>query len=362
MNARVTASFALASLLAGAPAAAQHVVAGFPRVNQSDVTGPAVTSGDQLSFEPGTVQSVSCAAAWGIRTEARGIDSLLMRLGLTTPDSVALDAEAQRTVGLLLAGGRDSDQAGQRVLAALSPDSSQPPAAREAARKLVHSLSGLLDVVGRIDPADPGRGPSTRLYEAVGAWDDFVDASSPAFLPHPPEEFFAILAVLARLDRAAIEHSYRDGDTGQVDAFGLECAPPIIAEPIVEVAFEVCVLSEGDFRPVPGVFLPASGDSLVGPDRRPLSEAHPHNRGYAIGAPWFSRDHPITFQGHEYRQWGMSRVVRPGELQPAGDYLGIRVFVSPEDKRPPDVIYVPFRDRCEVQAYRRTVEYRRVRG
>ena len=85
--------FSLAALGAAAllalpgPAAAQRVVAGFPRINQSDVTGPALTSGDQLNFEPGTVQSISCAAAWGVRTEGRKVDEARYKLTLARADS-----------------------------------------------------------------------------------------------------------------------------------------------------------------------------------------------------------------------------------------------------------------------------------
>jgi hypothetical protein len=345
-------------------AAAQRVVAGFPRINQSDVTGPALTSGDQLNFEPGTVQSISCAAAWGVRTEGRKVDETLYRLTLATVDSPArvLWEGAQRDVALLLAGGPAARDAAARVEAALAPPSNR--GARHEARRLVARLDGLLAAVGRMDPADPGRGAPTRLYEAVGAWDEYLDVSSGAYLAAPPDEMLAIRAVLSRLDHAAIEHAARDGDTEVVDAFGLACAPPPLPAVVEERPFEVCALSAGDFRAVHGVFLPATGDSLVEVEgvRRPLSEVYPDRDGYAVGASWFGRDRPITVGGREYRQWGMSRVVRLGELVPAGEIQGVRFFVMPGEATPPDVIYLPFRSGCEVQPYRRAAEYRRVRG
>ena len=359
------AALAAAALLwAAAPAEAQRVVDGFLRVNQSDVTGPAVTSGDQLNFEPGTVQSVSCAAAWGIRTEGRKVDEALYRLVLAPADTPArvLWEGAQRDVARLLAGGPGARAAGRSVAAALSPASNR--GARGEARRLVVRLEGLLGAVGRMDPRDPGRGAPTRLYESVGAWDDFVDASSAPFLAAPPDEMLAIQAVLARLDRAAIEHAARDGDTEAVDAFGLACAPPPAPVAVEEIPFEVCVLAEGDFRWARGLFVPATGDSLAeaGGARRPFAEAYPGREGYAAGLPWFARDTPVVVGGREYRQWGMSRVVTPGELAPSGTHRGVPVFVAPGERTPPDVIYLPFRPGCEVQPYRRSAEYRRVRG
>src|SRR5690348_15114729 len=78
---RWTVAAALLALAAGAGSAAgQKVIPGFARVNQSDITGPSVTSSDMVTFEPGTVQSMNCAGAWGLldqgRTLGRELDSL----------------------------------------------------------------------------------------------------------------------------------------------------------------------------------------------------------------------------------------------------------------------------------------------
>lgn len=369
---------AAAVLLASADAAeAQRVVAGFTRINQSDVTGPAVTSGDQLSFEFGRVQSVSCAAAWGLRTEARALGQDLSALTLRAVGEAerVLWEGAQRDLAALLAGGPGARAAGRRVRDVLTPASNRSVGARRAAGALVGRLEGLLGEVERMDPRDPGRGAPTRLYASVGAWDDFVDASSDAFLAAPTQDMLAIQAVLGRLTHAAIQHAARDGDTEVVDAFGLACAPasvapvadvvePPAAEPVAELPFEVCVLSGGDFRSVWGIHLPLTGDSLVdaGGVRRPLREAYPDLDGYAAGMPWFARELAITAGGAEYRQWGTPRVARPGELERRGEYLGVPVFAEPEGPALPDVIYLPSRAGCQVQPYRRAAEIHRVRG
>ena len=96
--------------------------------------------------------------------------------------------------------------------------------------------------------------------------------------------------------------------------------------------------------------------------RVPFASAYPDRDGYALGAPWFARDRPIVVGGREYRQWGMSRVVRPGELVRTGEHQGVGVFTAPGERMPPDVIFIPFRSHCEVQPYRRSVEVGRVRG
>ncbi|HEU0299966.1 MAG TPA: hypothetical protein VFR37_10935 [Longimicrobium sp.] len=370
---RVAALGAAALLLGAAPAAAQRVVAGFARINQSDVTGPAVTSGDLLNFEFGTAQSVSCAAAWGIRTEGRALDAELQSLVLTPLDPAdrVLWEGAQRDLARLLAGGPGTRAARRNVREALAPATNR--GARGAAGRLVQRLEGLLGAVLRMDPADPGRGAPTRLYAAVGAWDDYIDASGAAFLADPPNDLLAVQAVLGRLVRAAIEHSARDGDTEVVDAWGLACAPLAVAQalppppmppPVVEEAFEVCVLDGGDFRRVTGVWTPATGDSLVqvGASRRPLAWAYPDRFGYAADASWFGRDRPLVVAGYEYQQWGTPRLARPGEFERRGQYLGVTVFADPDGPFLPDVIYLPSRSPCEVQPYRRTIETHRVRG
>lgn len=365
---RLAALAGAAILMAEGSAAAQRVSPGAPRVNQSDVTGPAVTSGDQLSFEPGVVQSVSCAAAWGIRTTGRVVGEELGQRTLTVAHSAPRvpNPRAQEEVARLLAGGREGRAAGRAVRVALLPETNHR--ARLPATRLVQRLEGLLTAIGRMDPRDPGRGAPTRLYEAVAAWDEFVDSSSVAFLSAPPDEMLVIEAVLRRLDEAAIEHAARDGDAWQVDAWGLACAATaavaVEAEPPPAVPFEVCVLDGGDFRVVDGLFFPAIPDSLVEVNgvRRRLRDAYPDSAGYAAGAPWLGRDLPVTVGGREYRQWGMPRMARPGELVPLREHQGVPVFVAPGERTPPDVIHLPYRGRCEVQPYRRTTEIHRVRG
>jgi len=105
-------------------------------------------------------------------------------------------------VARLLAGGPGAAEAGSEVREALVLNN---PGAAPAALRLVESARGLLRAVEAIDPLRPGRTAPTRLHESVGAWNDLVDASAPAFLAAPPDEFLALAAVIGRLDRAAID-------------------------------------------------------------------------------------------------------------------------------------------------------------
>src|SRR5690606_28064077 len=74
------------AVLAAANADAQRLAApGFTRSDQSDVTGPAITSGDQLAAmftEPGTVLSMFCPVAWGVRSSANTVQTRLTSANL----------------------------------------------------------------------------------------------------------------------------------------------------------------------------------------------------------------------------------------------------------------------------------------
>ena len=210
--ARIAALAAAALLLGAPPAGAQRVVSGFGRINQSDVTGPAVTSGDLLGFDFGTAQSVTCAAAWGIRTEGRALDSALQSLTLTPLDSAdrVLWEGAQRDLSRLLAGGPGSRRAGRNVRDALAPASNR--GARRTAGRLVERLEGLLGAVLRMDPADPGRGAPTQLYAAVGAW---ADAATPLARPDRVHLTVEGYTISADAFYDALMRAYRDFRSGR---------------------------------------------------------------------------------------------------------------------------------------------------
>jgi len=94
------------------PAAAQRIVPGFSRSDQSDVTGVSVTSADMLGLEPGVAKSYTCPVAWGVRNAAVTVAAELSgeRLRPTLVAAPAIGSAVQADLGSVLAG-QDDDQA-----------------------------------------------------------------------------------------------------------------------------------------------------------------------------------------------------------------------------------------------------------
>jgi hypothetical protein len=78
---------------------------------------------------------------------------------------------------------------------------------------------------------------------------------------------------------------------------------------------------------------------------------------YAGSEAWFARDSLITVEGRSYRKRGFPRIVAHREVSPYATYRGVPVYQESGLDGPPEVLYVPVRSRCEVQAY--AVEPRR---
>ena len=254
--------------LCPSPADGQRPIGGFPRSDQSDVTGPSVTSGDQLAplfAEPGTVRSMACPVAWGVRTASDRVQVILTS-GELRPSSTAVGGEiptsAQRAVLTLLLRNED-DRSPEAVYAALTNGNS---GAERQARRLVAEASGLLTVMNTLDPLRPGRAAPSQLARVTGAYNSFVDASGDAFISNPPAELLALHAVLDELVEASIQNEGRPANVADVDASGLACAgaavapPPVttvvVAPPPADQPFEMCVLVNGDFRIVAGLRTP----------------------------------------------------------------------------------------------------------
>jgi hypothetical protein len=358
------------------PGQAQLVIQGFNRSDQTDVTGPAVTSGDQAAGmfgEPGTIQSWICPVAWGVRSTSDAVVAQLAGGRLEGALHTAGSLEGQEMLLQLLLGAAGARDAERRIAGALGEGEERR--AQAASRDLARRLNGLLGATGRLDPANPGPIAASRLGRAVAAYNEVVERSSPQFLAAPPQEFVAIHAVLNRLVLAAIENEGRPTDVSQVDERGLACAaplapvvappagtPPAETPPPVERAIEICVATESGFRNIAAVYRPGTGDTLVfvGGERRAFSEVHT-GAVYAQSELWFVGREPVMHEGREYQPFGLPRVVQPGELIARGTYQGVPVFVQPNERTPADVLYFAVRTGCEVQPYR-AVERIRVRG
>jgi hypothetical protein len=366
------AAAGLAVLIAGAvPAEGQRVLDGFPRVDMSDVTGPAVTSGDQLAAmftEPGTVLSMYCPVAWGVRTTATQVHTRLASAELQPVFHFAGESitppTQQAVLALVTASPRDR-QAGAPVVAALTANN--PGAARQANR-LVDEMRGLFGVLETVNPLRPGIAAPTRLGRAVSAYNAFVDASPAAFLASPPQEFAAIHAVLNQLVLASLVHEGRPEDPRVVDEAGLACAlpvaapPPAAPPPPIEQAISMCILIAGEFREVAAIRRPEVGDTvvIVGGERRPLAEVYP-TAARIDTAPWIPLGESVTIGGIEYQAFGVTRIVQPAKLVRRGQYQGFDYYVAPGEPAVPTVLYFAAAPHCEVQPFR-AVETIRVRG
>src|SRR5690606_1029573 len=151
-----------------------------------------------------------------------------------------------------------------------------------AAQRLVRESSNLLTVLLRVDPRNPGEEAATRLSNAVGAYNAFVDASSAEFLVDPPAEMTALHAVLNQLVIATLENEGRPADVTVVDDEGLACAVPFTPAPPpppppLEQAIQMCVWTDGEFRNIAAVRRPELGDTvaIVNGNRLPLLEVYP---------------------------------------------------------------------------------------
>jgi hypothetical protein len=368
-----TAVLTTTLVVAGAVVAeAQRPIAGFPRSDQTDVTGPAVTSGDQMAAmftEPGTIRSMFCPVAWGVRTATQTVQQRLAGATLQPALLVGgteIGSTAQlRVLSVMSTPGGDREAADHIVNALVQGNN---PGARRAARRLVDEVRGLFPVVERMDPLRPGEAGPTRLTRAVAAYNGFIDASAESFLRSPAQEMTAIHSVLNHLVIASLENEGREARADVVDQAGLACAmlfPPVPAAPPppVEQAIEMCVMVDGEFRNIAMLRRPDTGETmvLVNGERQPLAAVYP--TATVVPSPeWVSRGEAITIGTTNYQPFGVTRAASPGELSRRGQVQGHDYFTAPNESiTSPTVVYFLAGPECVVQPYR-SAETIRVRG
>jgi hypothetical protein len=350
---RAGAALLLASLAAAVPAQAQLVYSGFGRIDQSDATFVSITSADMLGLESVPVRSYSCTVAWGVRTEGSQAGEAL-RTGTLTgafAGAGAIRADVQQDLHALLYG-RGS---GVRIVAGLAPVGSSREA-EAAAAVLVRRLDGLLSAAERMDPARPGVAAPTRLSAAIGAFDDYLDASSSAFLAEPSDALLAVHAVLARMVTGGIAN-YGRVETVAVPG-GLACAAVMGEQDFTPLdssisdesrPFETCTVQEGGPVRVYGL-ITSSGDSLaiVEGTERPLRDAYPAATSVTV-SPWYHTDEALVLGGVRYRKYGNPREMLPGSVGLFTRHEGVNVYAAPGEPRP-RVVYLPVNG-CVFQGY-----------
>ncbi|CAN5780564.1 hypothetical protein BH23GEM6_BH23GEM6_00290 [soil metagenome] len=83
-----------------------------------------------------------------------------------------------------------------------------------------------------------------------------------------------------------------------------------------------------------------------------LEQAHPVSimAGYAGEERWVTGPTPVTHAGRRYIRTGGDRLVPINLLTRVGNYQGVPLFASP-DERTAEAVYVPLRPGCVFQAY-----------
>lgn len=375
LSARVALLAGLALAAAPAAAGAQVVVEGATRSFQTDVTGPAVTSGDLAGgvLGPGSVKIFPCPVAWGVRVTSTAAAAELgaggLQVALYDPAGAALPVEVQQQLyGVLVE--RDA-AAAAALTAALAPAGNA--GAERAARSLVGRLSGLLVVGGRLHPARPDYRTTQQFNAAVSAFNRYVENSSAAFLNAPPPAFAGVHAVLSRMVVTALENQGRTDfvirpETATPDTPPeLICAPPTPEEeppPVIEHAIEICVLVHDQFEVVPAVFLPASGDTLalVEGRRVPFAQVYPDTAAYARNQPWYAESETFQMGDRVYARFGLPFDGRGRRLARIGEHENVPLFIESGQRPPYRSLYLLSSPRCEVVEYREREQIRRVRG
>jgi hypothetical protein len=357
-----------------AAGAAQIVVDGASRSFQTDVTGPAVTSGDLAGgvLGPGSVKIFPCPVAWGVRTTSTGATAELgagaLRVALYEREGTVLPVEVQqRLYGVLVE--RDA-AAGSALAAALAPQNNL--AAQREARALVRRLDGLLVTGSRLHPARPDYRTTQQVAAAIGAFNRFIERSSESFLAAPPPEFAGVHAVLSRMVVAALENQGRTDFIVRPEGAGrdtppeLICAPPADEPPppVIEHAIEICVLVHDQFQVVPAVYVPATGDTLalVEGARVPFNQVFPDTAAYARDQGWYLETETLTMGDRVYARFGLPFDARDRRLARIGDHQTVPLFIESGQRPPYRALFLLSGPRCEVVEYREREIIRRVRG
>ncbi|HEU0300794.1 MAG TPA: hypothetical protein VFR37_15135 [Longimicrobium sp.] len=350
---RACAALLLLPLAAAVPAQAQIVYRGFDRIDQSDATFVSITSADMLGLEAVPVRSFSCPVALGVRTSAGSTGRALAAGTLTAAGAGigAIRADVQRDLHALLYG-RGS---GTRIAAGLVPAGGDR-AAEAATATLLRRLDGLLAAAERMDPERPGVAAPTRIAAALAAFDDYLDASSAAFLAAPTDELLGVHAVLTRMVNGGIT---RNGLPCIAVADETDVTPQMTSTAVELRPFEMCVLRESGPVQVYGQ-ITADDDSLAVIEGRQfvLREAYPLLPA-ASDFGWYHAGTELTIAGQRYVKWSGTRELVPGSVALFTRFEGVNVYAAPGVPRPSSV-YVPLGG-CRFNEYRldrKTVDVR----
>jgi hypothetical protein len=127
-------------------------------------------------------------------------------------------------------------------------------------------------------------------------------------------------------------------------------ARPAAAIPPEPRRITICVVENGALRLVRVRYNTASGDTST-MDDLPFSSVHRLTAEYASVAGWYVNNEPIPFRGHRYLKYGLPRVLGINEIERAGEWDGVPIFIEAGDTASVPVLYLPTRPGCEFHPF-----------
>ncbi|TRU31886.1 MAG: hypothetical protein EWV50_19020 [Microcystis aeruginosa Ma_MB_F_20061100_S20] len=166
--------------------------------NQSDATGPILSTGDFAGQTLPSTRTVTRfqggePAQIAVNQAAASLNTLLADNNLTSPTGAPIPAAVQQSLLSILTG---EAQAGNNINAVTAALYSAPGA---APLNVIEDLLASLEKLTRDEKVVPA-----KLLAAVQAYNAMILASNEEFLRNPPAELRAIQAFLAKLVGATI--------------------------------------------------------------------------------------------------------------------------------------------------------------
>jgi hypothetical protein len=113
---------------------------------------------------------------------------------------------------------------------------------------------------------------------------------------------------------------------------------------------KICFVRNGQLTELPALYNTVTGDTMTR-DSLPFSSVAPLTGEYASVAGWYVNDEPLVFRGRPYVRYGLPRVLGINEVERAGEYDGVPVFIEARDTAAVPVLYLPSRPGCEFQPF-----------
>jgi hypothetical protein len=166
--------------------------------NQSDATGPILSTGDFAGQTFPTTTTVTGfqggePAQISVNQAAASVNTLLADNNLTSPTGTPIPPAVQESILSILTGDAQAGNNINAVIAALYAVPGAPPL------NVIEDLLALLERLTKDKKVVPA-----KLLAAVQAYNAMILASNEEFLRNPPAELRAIQASLAKLVEATI--------------------------------------------------------------------------------------------------------------------------------------------------------------